>query len=101
MQFGRLWQIDCQVAHQEVFSAAHMHSTVPNTTGATRFGIDFRTVHLDDVVKRVGAPNIDPACCGTTLGNYMRGTDFGHLPKEAMEQYLDGTESQYVVAPSA
>ena len=28
-----------------LFSAAQMHSTVPNSTGRTRFSIDFRTVH--------------------------------------------------------
>ena len=36
-----------------VFSAAQLHSTVPNTTGRTRFSIDFRTVNLDDLVEGV------------------------------------------------
>ena len=34
-----------------VFSAAQLHSTVPNTTNRTRFSIDFRTVNLDDLVE--------------------------------------------------
>ena len=42
-----------------VFSAAHLHSSVPNTTGKTRFSVDFRTVHLDDATAMRGAPNID------------------------------------------
>src|ERR1700722_7781846 len=29
-----------------LFSAAQLHSTVPNTSGITRYSIDFRTVHL-------------------------------------------------------
>jgi hypothetical protein len=32
-----------------LFSGAQLHSTVPNTTGVTRFSIDFRTAHVDDV----------------------------------------------------
>lgn len=35
-----------------LFSGAQMHSTVPNTSGYTRFSIDFRTVHLDDAIAR-------------------------------------------------
>src|SRR2546425_2915183 len=30
-----------------MFSAAQMHSTVPNTSGRTRFSVDFRTIHID------------------------------------------------------
>jgi hypothetical protein len=84
-----------------LFSAAHLHSTVPNTCGITRYSIDFRTVHLDDVLGKAGAPNVDSACTGTTMGDYLRGTDLSHLPEEAMAIYLDGTESQYVSPPSA
>ena len=91
----------CDVGGVYQFSAAQMHSTVPNTTKATRYSIDFRTVHLDDVLARVGAPNADSACTGTTMGDYLRGTDLSHLPKEAMEPYFDGTEAQYVRQPSA
>lgn len=78
-----------------LFSAAQLHSTVPNTTNMIRYSIDFRTVHLDDVLSRIGATNIDSACTGTTMGDYLRGTDLSHLPQEAMALYLDGTESQY------
>jgi hypothetical protein len=35
-----------------IFSGAQLHSTVPNTSGVTRFSIDFRTVHFDDVGGR-------------------------------------------------
>ena len=42
----------CPVGGLVLFSAAQMHSSVPNTSGVTRFSIDFRTVHLDDVVER-------------------------------------------------
>ena len=78
-----------------LFSAAQLHSTVPNTCGLTRYSIDFRTVHLDDVWNRTGAPNVDSACTGTAMGDYLRGTDDSHLPPAAIALYLDGTEAQY------
>ncbi|KAB8335199.1 hypothetical protein SD80_002290 [Scytonema tolypothrichoides VB-61278] len=70
-----------------VFSAAQMHSTVPNTSGYTRFSIDFRTVHLDDVIARRGASNIDSACTGTSLGDFLRGTDFCPIPESLVTLY--------------
>lgn len=79
----------CPVGGAYQFSAAQLHSTVPNTSGATRYSIDFRTVHIDDVFARAGAANIDSACTGTTIGDYLRGTDFAHLPDEAIALYRD------------
>ncbi|HTF25991.1 MAG TPA: hypothetical protein VK937_19115 [Candidatus Limnocylindria bacterium] len=70
-----------------LFSAAQMHSSVPNNSGRTRFSIDFRTVNVDDVVARRGAPNVDSACTGTTMGDYLRGTDLAHLPEKYFELY--------------
>jgi hypothetical protein len=83
----------CPVGGAYLFSAAQLHSTVPNTSKITRYSIDFRTVHLDDVLGRVGARNVDSACTGTTIGDYLRATDLSHLPQEAMALYLDRTES--------
>jgi len=82
-----------------LFSAAQLHSTVPNTSGLARYSIDFRTVHLDDVWKKSGAPNIDSACTGTTMHDYIRATDFTHLPDEAMALYFDGSEREFVASP--
>jgi len=84
-----------------LFSAAHLHSTVPNTSNTIRYSIDFRTVHLDDVLGRIGAANVDSACTGTTIRDYLRGTDLSHLPEEAMALYFDGTEVEYAEAASA
>jgi len=74
------------------FSAAQLHSSVPNRTGKTRFSVDFRTVHFDDVVARRGAPNVDSACTGTTMRDYLRGTDLAQLPDDVVALYNDGTE---------
>ena len=70
-----------------IFSGAQMHSTVPNTSGSTRFSIDFRTVHLDDVVAKRGAPNVDSACTGTTMRDYLRGDDFARIPEDIVALY--------------
>lgn len=84
-----------------LFSGAQMHSTVPNTSGVTRYSIDFRTVHMDDVWSRRGAPNADSACTGTTMRDYLRGTDLSHLPDEAVALYDDDTQEGFVSSPSA
>jgi hypothetical protein len=81
----------CDVCSAYMFSAAQMHSTVPNTSGLTRYSIDFRTVHLDDVWGRIGAPNIDSACTGTTMRDYLRGSDLSHIPDEAVALYENMT----------
>jgi hypothetical protein len=70
-----------------MFSAAQLHSTVPNTSGRTRFSIDFRTVHLSDVLAHRGAPNIDSECTGTTMRDYLRATDLAHVPQELIAMY--------------
>ncbi|MBW3600091.1 MAG: hypothetical protein KY475_22815 [Planctomycetes bacterium] len=70
-----------------IFSAAQLHSTVPNTSGRTRISLDFRTVHLGDLAERRGAPNLDSRCSGTTIGDNLRGTDFSHVPDEVAEMH--------------
>jgi Phytanoyl-CoA dioxygenase (PhyH) len=70
-----------------LFSGAQLHSAVPNTSGQTRFSIDFRTVHLDDVLNKVGAPNIDSAATGTSLRDFLRGTDLSRIPDEIAGLY--------------
>jgi hypothetical protein len=77
----------CPVGGIVIFSGAQMHSTVPNTSGRTRFSIDFRTVHIDDVAARRGAPNVDSECTGTTLGDFLRASDLVRLPEELAQLY--------------
>lgn len=73
-----------------VFSAAQMHSTVPNTTGKTRFSIDFRTVNIKDARAFRGAPNIDSECTGTTMNDYLKGSDLSHVPADVIAMYEPG-----------
>ena len=72
-----------------IFSAAHLHSTVPNTAGRARYSIDFRTVNFDDVVTKRGAPNLDSRCHGTSLRDFMKGTDLSRMPEDVVKKYDD------------
>ena len=93
----------CPAGGVIIFSAAQMHSSVPNTSGVTRFSIDFRTVHLDDAVAKLGAPNIDSACTGTAMRDFLRGTDdLSQLPDDVIALYDDdtATEGELVYNPS-
>lgn len=73
-----------------VFSGAQMHASAENTSGETRYSIDFRTVHLQDVVQGLGAPNVDSQCTGTTMGDYLRGSDYSHIPDQWIKRYDEG-----------
>lgn len=77
-----------------LFSAAQLHSSVPNTSGVTRFSVDFRTVHSDDLEHRRGAPNIDAACTGTTMRDYLRASDLSRVPEHLIAAYDDGTTAR-------
>jgi hypothetical protein len=77
-----------------LFSGAQLHSTVPNDSGRTRFSIDFRTVNLDDLAGQVGAPNIDSACSGTSLRDFLRATDLSRVPDPVVALYDDNTQAE-------
>jgi Phytanoyl-CoA dioxygenase (PhyH) len=73
-----------------IFSGSHLHSTVPNTSGVTRFSIDFRTVHIDDVNAKMGARNIDSECTGTSLRDFLRVSDLERIPEASAGLYDRG-----------
>jgi hypothetical protein len=73
-----------------LFSAAQLHSTVPNTTKSTRYSIDFRTVHLTDLLEGAGAPNLDSDCTGTSLRDFLRVSDLQPLPDDVVSLYDSG-----------
>jgi phytanoyl-CoA dioxygenase PhyH len=86
-----------------LFSAAQMHSTVPNTSGRTRYSLDFRTVNMKDLLSASGAPNVDSAPTGTSLRDFVRGRDFAAMPEDVVRQYDSGspTEGELVFNPAA
>jgi hypothetical protein len=82
----------CPPGGMILFSGAHLHETVPNTSGIARYSIDFRTVYLDDVLARAGAHNLDARCTGTTMRDFLRCTDLQRVPEAIAKSYDDGTE---------
>ena len=85
-----------------LFSAAQMHSTVPNTSGRTRFSIDFRTVNLRDLREAKAAPNIDSKPSGTSLRDFLRASDLTPLPEDVIAMYDNApAEGMLVYKPEA
>src|SRR5215472_4839304 len=70
-----------------LFSAAQMHSTVPNTSGRARYSIDFRTVNLADLRAGIAAPNVDSHPVGTSLRDFVRGGDGAPMPDDVVQKY--------------
>lgn len=83
-------RIVCPAGGLILFSGAQMHSTVPNTSGLTRFSIDFRTVDLTDLENGRGAPNVDTRATGTSLRDFRRGRDGAAMPDEIVARYDSG-----------
>ncbi len=75
-----------------IFSAAQLHSTVPNTSGRTRYSIDFRTVSLEDLQSGRGAPNLDTRSTGTTLRDFLRASDFTPMAEDVIARYDVGSK---------
>jgi hypothetical protein len=80
----------CPVGGTVLFSGAQLHSSVANTSGRTRYSVDFRTVHLDEAERGSGAPNIDSSCSGTALGDFLRCSDLAHLPEKLIDAHARG-----------
>ncbi len=77
------------------FSGNQLHSSVPNTSAVTRFSIDFRTVHVDDLAEGRSAVNVDCACTGTTLRDFVRCTTLERLPDDIIARYDDASSGEY------
>lgn len=57
------------------FSAAHLHASVPNATGLTRFSVEVRSADPEDIRAGRGAPNADCATPKMILGLFRSPRD--------------------------
>ncbi len=80
-------RVVCPPGGMLLFSGAQLHSTVPNTSGRSRFSIDFRTAHRDELESFGGAPAIDRHCTGTTLFELRRASNLEPVPAEIIRLY--------------
>jgi hypothetical protein len=62
------------------FSGAHLHASVPNTTGVARFSVEVRTVDTGDVADGRGAPNLDGEAPRVASGWFRSVEDGTPLP---------------------
>ncbi|GAA2369242.1 hypothetical protein [Dactylosporangium salmoneum] len=67
-----------------MFSGAHLHRSTPNTSGLARYSIDFRTVHVPDVLARRGAPLADTYCTGTAIRDFVNVADESRFDEETV-----------------
>lgn len=63
------------------FSGAHLHASVPNTTGVARFSVEVRTVDAGDATKGRGAPNVDGGAPRVASGWFRHVEDGATLPE--------------------
>jgi hypothetical protein len=84
-----------------LFSAAHMHSTVPNTSGRTRYSIDFRTVHIGDVRNRKRPPNVDSYCTGTSIRDFLRSRDLTPVPDDVVAIFENNKSADRLITQMA
>jgi len=61
----------CKAGDIILFSGAQLHQTHKNSSGHSRFSLDFRTVHLDDFAHNIGAPNVDNKSQPEALSDYL------------------------------
>lgn len=77
----------CEPGGAIIFSGAQLHSTVPNTSGRTRYSMDFRTVDIEDVRAKRGARNVDSAPSGTSLRDFRRIADGERVSEDVCALY--------------
>lgn len=83
-----------------LFSGDQLHASIPNSTTATRYSIDFRTVNVPDVREGRGAPRADVACVGTALRDFRRLTDGAAFGEDEVAPYdTEGAEGLKVFTP--
>jgi hypothetical protein len=46
---------------------------------------------LDDAARRQGAPNVDAACTGTVMRDFLRAADLSRVQNEIVALYDDST----------
>jgi ectoine hydroxylase-related dioxygenase (phytanoyl-CoA dioxygenase family) len=69
---GRVLSFAASAGEILLFAGAHFHQTRRNSTGRTRYSLDFRSVDLSDHAIGRGAPNVDNRSTGSALRDFVR-----------------------------
>jgi hypothetical protein len=97
-------QVVLPVGGMILFSADQLHATSANTTGKTRFSIDFRIVDVEHVRCGIGADMVDNRSTGTALRDFRRIADDAEFPSDLVERHDSGERAAgdvLVFAPPA
>ena len=65
-----------------IFSTCQLHASTPNETDRIRFSFDLRTLNVDDILQDRGPLDPDGKATGTTLPDFLRGSDLAPLRLE-------------------
>lgn len=74
----------------------HLHSNVPNTSGRTRFSIDFHTVDVADIRVGLGARNVDGRSAGSSIRDFMSAADLSPVPDDVVALFDSGHTDAWV-----
>lgn len=66
-----------------IFAGAHLHRTIRQVTGQTRFSLDFRSVHCRDHLNGVGPINVDDRSKGSNFRDHIALRDIERQEQEA------------------
>jgi len=69
-----------------LFSAGQLHASIPNTSGISRYSVDFRTIDRRDVVSGIGAPKLDVQCKGSVLREFAGVSSDERLPEQFVRE---------------
>ncbi len=69
-----------------LFSGAQLHASIPNTSGRSRYSVDFRTVDVPDLKAGRGAPLVDAHCTGTAIRDFHNVADGSPFDESTVRQ---------------
>jgi hypothetical protein len=75
------------------FSGAHLHASVPNVSGETRYSVELRTIALGDLRSGRGAPDLDGRAPVVPLEWFRAMTDGSPLRRDGTPNGLDAGNS--------
>jgi hypothetical protein len=67
-----------------LFSGNQLHASTPNTSGLSRYSVDFRTVSVPDLMAGRGASLVDAYCTGTAIRDFVSVADESRFGEQAI-----------------
>jgi hypothetical protein len=84
-----------------LFAGAQLHTSIPNSSGRTRYSVDFRTVDVRDLVAGSGAPVVDAHCTGTSTRDFVNVKDGSSFDEETVTRLFGAPPADATLVFSA